>query len=182
MKTNIKIILRLLAGLVILIVALIVGWGIMAHKVMSTPYVQQTTAPLSYPEFCSSFGVTNFPPSASNIYYASSRLAMGFAGARLYRFDAPVSDCLAYAQGLAAMTPPAMTNSSLNDLTDKLMPLSEKREPVPLHFLEHYGLGGINWFNIDDIEKGVEGNAPPNARGNIWVDTTRGRCYYYWTD
>ena len=106
---------------------------------------------------------------------------MGFAGASLYRFDAPVPDCLNYAASLIEENNRTAPDEKQKAATN-LVQLATAPTPISRHILEGYGLTKVHWFDVESIKSGVAGRGPPGARGRIWIDTERGRFYYYWTD
>ena len=145
------------------------------------PRADFTTEPLSRPAFINRFGDIGLPQSATNILYASSRVSMGFAGARLYRFDGPVADCVAYGEKLIREN-----NQQVERPDDfaptALAPLTAPPERVQKEILGAYGLKKVDWFDVHTVRSGYEGRGPPYALAHFWVDTDRGRFYYYWTD
>jgi hypothetical protein len=90
-----KIFQKIVLWLAISLVILIIGCFVLVQIRLRVPQTHFTKNPITLSEFKQEFGVTNFPATASNICYASSREGIG--GACLYRFDAPYEDCIAYA-------------------------------------------------------------------------------------
>lgn len=175
-----KMFLKLIMYVAISLVVLIGGCFVAGQIMIRIPQTHITKHPMALGEFVQEFGVTNLPSSASNICYATSSLSMGFAGARLYRFDAPLVDCLAHAQQLIARS----NNGSDGDeqVSTQLIAISSSPQPIQRNILEAYGLRSVDWYDVDQVKNGVEGKGPPCGLSLFWVDTDRQRFYYYWTD
>jgi hypothetical protein len=117
----------------------------------------------------------DLPASASNIWYSTSTM-----GANLYRFDAPLADCLGYAQRLIA------TNNSTEQASwavpTQLVAITGSPETINHGFLKGYGLKATDWFDVENIGEGWTGSGSPSGRSGFWIDSKRGRFYYYWTE
>lgn len=92
----------------------------------------------------------------------------------LYRFDAPVLDCIAYGKRL-------LQQNDSSDATD-LIPL--KSSPEPIGGLDHMGLEKVGWFDVETVRSGFEGHQVRSAypKGVFWIDTDRGRFYFWESD
>ena len=180
-RFRMKTLLRIIKWGCIALIVMVAGCFIIGQVVIRIPQTHATKSPMTLSDFTHEFGVTNLPPTASNIYYATSTLGMGFAGARLYRFEAPVSDCFAYAANLIEGNN-AETDDAAHKAARNLTPIASSPEPIHPDTLKAYGLKKVHWFDVEGIAAGVEGRGPPMALAQIWIDTKRGRFYYYWTD
>ena len=170
MKTILIALLTVLA----IAIALIAGCYAMALR----PKVQTVSEPISVDAFRLETGNNQLPTTASNIWYARSSVGLG-GRAFLYRFDAPEIDCQAYAHLINTSSPDQAGNSTNSILT----PLNTSPEPIDHDFLNRaYGLNTTDWFDVENIHAGWEGRGPPSYLASIWIDSTRGRFYYYWTD
>lgn len=168
-----NVFIALLAVLAIAI-ALIAGCFAMVLR----PQVQTISEPISARMFQSETGNNQLPASASNIWYARSSVGLG-GRAFIYRFDAPVVDCQAYAQRINTSFPVHGSDST----TPVLTPLDASPKPIDHDLLERaYGLSTTGWFDIENIHAGWEGRGPPSNLASIWIDSEQGRFYYYWTD
>lgn len=163
-----------LLAVISIAVALIAGCFAMARRLQ----VQTISEPISAQRFQSETGNNQLPASASNIWYARSSVGLG-GRAFLYRFDAPVVDCQAYAQLINTSIPDQEGEST----TPILTPLEASPTPID-HDLLHraYGLNTTVWFDVENIHTGWEGRGPPSSMASIWIDSEKGRLYYYWTD
>lgn len=146
------------------------------------PNPSGTEEPLDFRAFTNAYpeSIRGLPPTASRIYLATSSVGMG-GRARLFRFEAPVADCVAYGEGLIAsngLTAIEREAFRLPMRTD----FASSPDPVDIGFLSHFGLGGLEWFDVETITMGFNGRGPPLGLSQLWVDTVRGRVYYYWTD
>lgn len=156
---------------------LVGGCWVVGYISLGSPHPYFTTTPLSLADFNSRFPHADelqLPRSATNIFWAHSN--RGFTGTMtLYRFDAPVSDCVAYGKRLLQQNDASHTTN--------LMPLTSSPAPIEREILEAMGLTKIDWFDVETIRSGFEGQAcrlsPP---GMFWIDTDRGRFYVYVTD
>ena len=176
MNKFIKIFLGVVLGGVLLVGGCFIAGVVMIH----TPQTRITKQPMPRPAFVAEFGMTNIPVSASNICYASASLGMGFAGARLYRFDAPIEDCLSYAQVLIDLN---NRNSSSNDqVSAELGAIFVSPDPVQDNVLKAYRFADVDWFDVENIRNGFTQRGPPSGLSTFWIDTDRNRFYYYWTD
>jgi len=139
-----------------------------------------TNQPITLAQFTNQFTSINLPTSATNIFFARSGAGLG-GGALLYQFDAPVSDCLSYAQQLIE------ANNSRADrpewrVATNLVALTTPPPLIEKATLQAYGLSKIRWFDLGSIRSGFSGKAGPSGLGSFWVDTEQGRFYYFWTD
>jgi hypothetical protein len=172
--------LKIFLGVVLGGMLLVGGCFIAGLVMINTPQTRITKQPMPRPAFVAEFGMTHIPVSASNICYASSSLGMGFAGAQLYRFDAPARDCLSYAKILIEL---GNRNSSSNDqVSTELGAISISPDPVRDNVLKAYGFETVDWFDVENIRNGFTGRGPPSGLSTFWIDTDRNRFYYYWTD
>ena len=145
----------------------------------NTPKTRITEQPMSRSDYIADFGNTNLPVSASNIWIASSSVGMG-GRARLYRFDAPYSDCLAYAAQLIRRS---NSNSDSNhQASTELLTISDPPSPIQSRMMQAYGLETLDWFDVETVRNGFTGRGPPLGLSSFWIDTDRNRFYYYWTD
>jgi len=171
----------LMLAVVLLVVALIVGGCFVAGLVtITTPQTNITKAPMPRHEFVAEFGMTNLPISASNICYASASAGMGFAGARMYRFDAPADDCISYGQYLTGES--SRSSDSNHQVNAQLQAISTPPQPISPQMRKAYGFEGVEWFDVETVRTGLEGRGPPTGLSCFWIDTERNRFYYYWTD
>jgi hypothetical protein len=141
-----------------------------------------TDEPLSYQAFTNTHhgSIESLPPSAHKIRFATSSVGLG-GRALLYRFDAPVADCIAYGEGLIATN--GLTASKREAFRFPMRTdFTSSHDPVDIGFLRHYGLSEIEWFDVETITSGFRGFGPPSGLSRLWIDTVRGRVYYYWTD
>lgn len=169
---------RLALGGLLLIVAYFVAVQIRIR----TPVTKVTSAPVSRSEFTNRFGDIDLPLSATNILAASSSVGMGFAGAFLYRFDAPAEDCQSFAASLMDKNNQE-TSSESQMVNTNLVVFKVNPAPILSEMLKTaYGLKELAWFDVDNIKSGLHGQCPPGGRGLFWIDLERGRFYYYWTD
>ena len=170
MKTILIVLLTALA----IAIALIAGCYAMAIR----PQVQTRSVPISVDAFRLDTGINQLPTMASNIWYARSSVGLG-GRAFLYRFDAPEKDCQAYARQINAST----SDNSGENANPILTPLASSPTSVDHDFLKRaYGLNTTGWFDVENIHAGWEGRGPPSDLASIWIDSERGRFYYYWTD
>ena len=155
-------------------IALIAGCFAMALR----PQVQTISEPISVQMFQSVIGNNHLPTSASNIWYARSSVGLG-GRAFLYRFDAPEVDCQAYAQLINTSIP-----GQEGEITPSILtPLEASPIPIDHDMLQRaYGLNTADWFDVEGINVGWKGRGPPSTLASIWIDSERGRFYYYWTD
>ena len=144
---------------------------------LSLPTAQYIKTPLTRQQFQRQFGtISQLPDSASNIFFAKS--SVGFTGfVELYRFDAPVEDCLEHAKYLSQVNRPKAK--------EEVIPLESNPQPISQRFLKAYGLEELDWFDIENIPTGFEGHLPvDDGRPAIsfWIDANRGRFYYFSSD
>ena len=100
--------------------------------------------------------------------------------AHLYRFDAPATDCLTYAQQLISSS---NSNSDSNhQVSTELVTISAPPEPLAANMRRAYGFEKLDWFDVEYTHSGFTGRGPPMGLSLFWVDTDRNRFYYYWTD
>jgi len=167
---------------VIGILALVLG--LVGFFVLSVfvPTRHVTKRPLSLAEFTAEFNRSDFPATARNICFASAGVGLG-GRALVFRFDAPVPDCIAFAKAeFERYSRILFRNPSEYPSSD----------PVPVDFvndrprkpdLSVFWLNNLDWFDVDRIEEGV--TIPLSSRGHhptIWIDTRRGTLYEWWTD
>ena len=166
----------LLALLTVLAIAIALIAGCYARALR--PQVETISEPISAQMFQSVIGNNQLPTSASNIWYARSSVGLG-GRAFLYRFDAPEVDCQAYAQLINTSIPDQEGDTT----TPILKPLDASPNPIDHDSLQRaYGLNTMGWFDVENIHTGWEGRGPPSSLASIWIDSERGRFYYYWTD
>jgi hypothetical protein len=146
------------------------------------PLTEVTEKPLEYQAFTNRFPdqIPGLPLTAEAIHLAASSVGLG-GRAHLYRFDAPIPDCVAYGKALLATN--GMSKARRDSLSFPLRAdLTNSPAPVDVRFLSNYGLENIDWFDVETITNGFQGFGPPMGFGMVWVDAGRGRVYYYWTD
>lgn len=161
--------------------AVLVGGCFVAGQIMiRIPRTHITKHPMTLSEFVQEFGVTNLPSSASNIYYAGSTVAMDFAGAKLYRFDAPLEDCIAHACLLIEYN--NKNEGPERTFAKDLIKINSKPDPIQLEMMKAYGLKNLNWFDVENITNGLTVGRPPSNLPMFWIDEDRNRFYYHWTD
>ena len=166
----------LIALLTVLAIAIALVAGCYARALR--PQIETISEPISAQMFQSVIGNNQLPTSASNIWYARSSVGLG-GRAFLYRFDASESDCQAYAR---------LINTSISvqegdSTTPILTPLASSPNPIDHNLLQRaYGLHTADWFDVENIHSGWEGRGPPSNLASIWIDSAKGRFYYYWTD
>jgi hypothetical protein len=137
--------------------------------------VHETSHPVSSDEFHREVPYIELPSTATNIWYSVST-----RGANLYRFDAPISDCLAYAASLIA------TNNAMDPrraVPTQLVAVTSSPERINHGMLKMaYRMKSTQWFDVEGILEGWEGHGPPSGLSVFWIDSKRGRFYYYWTE
>ncbi len=165
-------------GIVCLVgVVIIVGCLILVTSSFNTPKADYTTMPLSLSDFYSRSGEEGgLPATATNLYYANS--VVGFTGfVKIYRFDAPVADCVAYGKKL-------LKTGDANDT--KLTVLSSPPDPIGRGSLDHMGLAKVDWLDVETIRSGFTGHRDATKSGQpsmtFWIDADRGRFYFYSSD
>lgn len=170
--------IKIIRWIFLFIFLLITGFIVLGYFFVTSPRAEFTPKPMSRSAFISQFGDIGLPQTASNILYARSKVGMGTAGARIYRFDAPLVDCKAYARKLLSEDHNQTSSSGPMDL----VALKGAPEAIDRRFLKKaYGINA-EWFDIEAIREGGEGHGPPSGLGLMWIDAKRERFYYYWTD
>jgi hypothetical protein len=144
-----------------------------------------TTQPVSLAEFKSRFGDTklDLPPSASRIYYAQSCGTLrGWTQA--YRFDAPAADCIAYGNKLLDRCKAEAKKAQYPlDPDTTLLPLTTSPPPIEKAMLNQMGLSSVDWCDVETVREGFVGQeCPPWSNGTFWIDSDRGRFYYFFAD
>jgi hypothetical protein len=145
---------------------------------MLRPRAEVTSQPLNAAEFRARFPDLRIPASAQNVLFARSSVGLG-GRAMLYRFDAPLSDCVEHAKGLMR-TGDRNAADGPDSPPRRLVTLTAPPRRIVPELLAAYGLADVTWFDIEDIRAGLEGTDP--SGGLIWVDTIRARVYYCRTD
>ena len=136
----------------------------------------ETSHPVTQEEVRKEVPYFNLPASASNIWYATSTF-----GVNLYRFDAPLADCLAYAQRLIATN--NSTESTSYMVPTQLVAIAASPQAIDHDLLKKaYRLKGTAWFDVENVTEGWTGSGPPSGRSSFWIDAKRGRFYFYWTE
>ncbi len=171
--TTVLRIATVLIGLAIMgVVALVI--------LMQHPWTDSALQPITQAEFTNRFSRFPLPSTATNVLYASA--SVGLAGrALLYRFDAPASDCLRYAQSLIEVNNRDNARPEWR-VAPNLIALTSPPAPAERTVLQSYGLERIEWWDVQNVRAGFSGHASPSGLATFWVDTGRGRFYYYWTD
>ncbi len=159
-------------------VAGLAGIGLLG-LVAGCSHAEFTNQPMSLAQFTNQFSGINLPVSATNIFFARSGVGLG-GRALLYQFDAPVSDCLGYAQQLIELNNREADRPEWRVTTNLVVLTTTPR--IEKGTLRAYGLSKIGWFDLENIRAGFSGRAGPSGLASFWVDTERGRFYYYWTD
>jgi len=158
-------------------VVLVVGCYIFGRIALNTPKTDYTTTPLSLSEFYRRSHHGGLPVTATNLFFASAQ--RGFVGfVDMYRFDAPAADCISYGKRFLQQ----FDKSQTPDLT----PLKTSPKPIGSRYLEAMGLSKVDWFDVETIQSGFEGHREPSQSGRpgmtFWIDTNRGRFYFYSSD
>jgi hypothetical protein len=143
-----------------------------------------TTTSLSLDDFKKRFPDADelrLPRSAKNILYGQS--SVGLRGwLQLYRFDAPVSDCITFGRQLLEknrLSPLQPPDPKVVDL----IPLASSPVPIDTEPLRWMGLSDVDWFDVESVHAGFEGHVESLApHGVFWIDTDRGRFYFYSID
>lgn len=155
--------------------------GVLALVILiQHPRTDFTLQPITRPEFTNRFNLFPLPANATNILYASASVGLA-GGALLYRFDAPVSDCLRYAQSLVEVNNRDNARPEWR-VAPNLIALTNPPAPAEWTVLQSYSLERIEWWDVQNVRAGFSGHASPSGLATFWVDTGRGRFYYYWTD
>ena len=177
MTNTTKVVLASVAGVTVL-VAIVAGVGFAyLLSISGRPNVQICDQAMTYDEVKATWQM--LPSTASNIWTASASVGMG-GRARLYRFDAPNSDCLAYAAQL--ITKSNGDSDTNHQVSTKLFAISDPPSAIEARMKKVYGLETIDWFDVETIRTGFTGRGPPSGLSSFWVDTEKHRFYYYWTD
>ena len=172
-KTVISIVIGALVLMGILVGVALFGFLFLPDQ----PNVQTLPRTLTYAEAQSQYKA--LPVTASNVWSARSSVGMG-GRAHLYRFDAPAKDCMAYANELISQS---NSNSDTNhQVSTNLIAISSAPDPVQPEMMKAYGLETLDWFDVETVRNGFTGCGPPYGLSSFWIDTDRGRFYYYWTD
>lgn len=112
-----------------------------------------------------------YPDSAKNIRYAHFREWIGYE--TFLRFEAPVEDCLAFAEKIIA------DSHAYHGITDPLKPqLNPLKGPVEHSLVKSQDLKN-DWFDIENIHQGLESRNGPSHSPKVWIDTERGVCYIW---
>ncbi len=144
------------------------------------PPPEYTTEPLSLAETRQRFGEVDLPASATQIYYARS--SAGFVGwLELYRFDAPLADCLAHGRHLLEKNQELARHDGRTEAAT-LAPLTAPPDFPHEDMLGAMRLSAVQWFDVETIQAGMEGHIPTIVNGVFWIDTKRGRFYYVTSD
>jgi hypothetical protein len=144
---------------------------------LSRPSASYIKTPLTRQEFQRQFGtIGNLPDSATNIFVAKS--SVGFTGfMQLYRFDAPLGDCLEHGKHLSQI-------NRLNE-TGEMVTLESSPVPISQSMWEGFSLSDVDWFDIDNIQTGFECHLPADSGRpavSFWIDANRKRFYYFSSD
>ncbi len=130
--------------------------------------VFQSRVPLSLAE-ARNISQLPFPDSAKSIWYASFSQFVAYEA--IARFEAPVADCLAFADRVVAESDAearGAERSKLDGLGDGSI-----AEPSLLK---------ADWFDIQSMGRGVARGSGPHRGPKVWIDMQRGVCYYMRTD
>ena len=162
-------------------VAIWVSVGVLGLAVgCSRPNADYTDHSITLTEFTNRITSIILPVAATNIHYARSAVGLG-GRALLYRFDAPLNDCLSHAQHLIEINHSEADRPEWHAPTN-LVALSSPPHPIVRETLRPYGLSSIRWCDVESVRSGFRGRAGPSGRASFWVDTERERFYYFWTD
>ena len=123
--------------------------------------------------------IEHLPDSATDIRMAISSRGLG-GRAILYRFDAPADDCAEFGELMIASNGLSATARESFKWPVRSV-ITNHPAPIDLANLR-VGLGRIEWFDIQSVSNGFSGFGPPFGLSKLWIDTKRGRVYYYWTD
>ncbi len=99
------------------------------------PQTTATEEPLEYQSFTNEYPdqIPGLPPTASAIHLAASSVGLG-GRAHLYRFDAPIPDCVAFGDGLIATN--GMSKARRDSLSIPLRTdFTNSPAPVDIQFL-----------------------------------------------
>ena len=161
----------------LILFVLVVGCYVAFYIGINTPKAKFTTEPLSLSEFYKRSGhLGGLPTAATNVFYVGSRV--GFTGfVNLYRFDAPAADCISYGKRLL--------QENRASQPAELIPVKAPPEPISRRFLDGNGLAkAVDWFDVETVRSGFEGHLEwsDRPRATFWIDTERGRFYYFSSD
>jgi hypothetical protein len=147
---------------------------------MTQPRTQVTLKPLSYAEAKQQFGFLKLPPTARDVYVATASVGLR-GGALLYRFSAPVEDCLRHAavvigeQARYGNGDP-VSGARMDSITGPVLGFGEDD-------LSPYGLEDVAaWFDVEDIGAGYIFQDSSPGHPILWVDKGRQLFFYYWSD
>jgi hypothetical protein len=144
---------------------------------LNSPKADYTVTPLSLIDFYNRSGVSGVPATATNLYYAHAQA--GFSGfVEIYRFDAPVADCIAYGERLLKL------HADSKDAT--LVFLASPPDPIGRNYLDNMGLAKVDWIDVETIRSGFTGHRDATESGQpsmtFWIDGDQGRFYFYSSD
>jgi len=163
---------------------IIVGFIGAAWVAVKIPHAEFTTEPLSFSEFRDQFpeAKLDLPASVTRILYAQSYVGVrGFV--RMCRFDAPSPDCIAYGKGLLQRCKQSAKDRREREaVATDLVPLTTSPPPMDRQSLSDSGLEKVDWFDVDTVRSGFLGRESHGGNGTFWIDTDRGRFYYFWAD
>ena len=171
---------RNVVRLVCLLVCLLaVGWFV---RVMYLPHPELTEKPLSLAEFNKRYGVSDFPATAKNIYFGRSSVGMG-GRAYIYRFEAPIEDCIAHAKAEFDRYNEMLYDDPKDYPPSDPIPIESVPDEKPFKpDLSSYWLTRLDWFDVDRIREGLTIPREKAHHPFIWIDTDRGILYFFWTD
>ncbi len=156
----------------------LVLWGILAFSawvLYQTPciptYRSSGSRPLSF-ERAQRRCPIRLPSTAQNVQYKHFSFLLYFAES--VRFEAPVADCLAHIRTVIE-DHNARYTSGLRQTPIKWTPITTPPSKVQL------GLD-VPWFDIHNIQSGIQAGARGTIQPAIWVDAERGVFYYMMTD
>lgn len=143
----------------------------------SKPSVQMLPQPVQREEATNIYEQYQLPASASNFWMASSSIAIT-GRLYVYRFDAPVEDCIHYANVCLATVEQGKVPSHC-EMKDYV------RDEAFLTFypqaFQHFGLKtGLTWFDLDSVTEGLMGRCENGVF--IVIDKKNGRFYFYRSD
>jgi hypothetical protein len=157
----------------LILLALVVAFWI----AINTPKAKFATEPLSLVEFYKRSGhLSGLPSAATGVFYVGSRT--GPSSFRdLYRLDAPAADCISYGKNLLHENRP----SKPADLVP-LRASPDLRADIPSGATSL--ARAVDWFEIESVRSGFVGHLewPDRPTATFWIDTERGRFYYFSSD
>jgi hypothetical protein len=160
----------------ITLLVLLIGLFIYGQIALNTPESDFTAKPLSLHEFRSrSSHGADVPATATNFYYATAH--RGFVGfVDMYRFDAPLADCIAHGKQLL--------QQNGGQKAPGLVALTEPPQPFGKGCLDAMGLSKVDWFDVETIRSGFSARREPASQPGMtfWIDADRGRFYFYSSD